>query len=229
MKRNIRYLSVPLQLWTHPDLNLTEKAVLIELDSYCDEKSGTTIGAQALANSMWLPVKTLKETLKKLERKGAIQIHIDADGSKSIFVYLWKERYVENLNAVVIGDKPTDVLLLPWDEISKKWSEICYMLPKITRWSPQRKNKLRSSLKQAGLGVEDLYKTFHIVACTPFLNGASNQFLAHFDWIISKSANLQKIYEGFYCKSYQEKINYESIMKGVDITKQANKEDEVYR
>lgn len=219
---------MPLHIWTHPDLSLFEKALLIEIDSYADA-NGCGAGVQALASSIGLPTKTVKETLKSLQSKGAIEVRIDADGQKRIMAYLYKERYVENPHAVVIGDKPSDAQALPYDEIAEKWAEICVTLPKITRWSPQRKNKLRSALKQSGLTVEDLYKVFRIIACTPFLSGASNQFSAHFDWVISKSANLQKIYEGFYSKSYQEKRDYESIMQGGEVNKKQDTAEDFYR
>lgn len=226
MKRQIKYLSIPISIWTHPDLTVFERVVLIEIDSYSDSK-GCACGVQTLASSIGLPAKTIKDALKSLQSKGALEVRIDDDGAKRMFAYLYKERYVENPHAVVLGDKPSDASPIPYDEIAGKWAEICASLPKITRWSPQRKNKLRTALKQAGLNVDDLYKVFRIIACTPFLSGESNQFAAHFDWIISKSANLQKIYEGFYCKSYQEKRDYESIMNGGGVNQ--SRDDDYYR
>ena len=228
MKRTIKYISIPLHIWTHIDLSLEERAVLIELDSYSDS-NGCVCGVQTLAGSLGLSSKTIKATLKSLQSKGALEVRIDEDGAKRMFVYLYKERYVENPNAVIVGDKPSDVITLPYDEIAEKWAEICTSLPKITRWSPQRKNKLRSALKQADLTVEDLYKVFRIIACTPFLSGESDKFKCSFEWLTSKSSNLEKVYTGFYSRSYQEKRDYELIMGGGEISHQSKQEEDYYR
>ena len=229
MKRQVKNIIIPINIWESADLTPTEKIVLCDIDTYTTDGE-TSVGAQAIASSCGLTAKEVKASLKSLQEKGAISVRLAEDGEKLITPYLYKERYISSPdNAVKIGTTPTDIQPLPWDEITEKWAEICPTLPKITRWSPQRKSKVRSTLKQAGLSVEDLYKIFRIVAVTPFLNGTSNQFSAHFDWIVSKSQNAQKIYEGYYCKSYQEKRDYELIMRGDTINQQSQNSDDYYR
>lgn len=227
-RRQIKHIVVPLHIWTHPDLTVIERVLMMEIDSHSDA-NGCSCGVQSLASSIGIPTKTVKETLKSLQSKGALEVRIDDVGQKQMFVYLYKERYVENPNAVVLGDKPSDMQVLPYDEIAEKWAEICITLPKITRWSPQRKNKLRSALKQAGLGIEDLYKVFHIIACTPFLSGESDKFKCSFEWLISKSSNLEKVYTGFYSRSYIEKSNYERIMSGGEVNQKQSDSEDFYR
>lgn len=227
MKRINKFISIPLHVWCHADLSVFEKVVLIELDSYSDS-NGCTCGVQTISSAIGLSAKEVKETLKSLQSKGAIEVRIDGDGQKRVIPYLYRERYISNPNSVVVGDKPSDVQVLPYDEIAQKWAEICVTLPKITRWSPQRKNKLRSALKQAELGIEDLYKVFRIIACTPFLSGESNQFQCSFEWLISKSSNLEKVYTGFYSRSYAEKSAYSDIMNDRQVSPK-NNDDEYYR
>lgn len=226
-KRNVKFIIAPLSLWESADLTLTEKHLLIDIDSICDSADGVVVGPQALATLSGMTQKEVKSALNELYQKGAIDISVDADGAKRIKPYLYKERYVKRGERVVIGDKPTDADPIDYDEIMEQWNTICTTLPPLTRWTPQRKNKLRSALKNAALTVEDLYKCFRIIAATPFLSGASNQFKATFDWCCAKSANLSKIYEGFYSKSFAEKQAYEAIMRGGDVT--ATKEDDYYR
>lgn len=223
MKRSIRYLTVPLHVWCHADLSVFEKVVLIELDSYSDG-NGCACGVQTISSAIGLPVKTIKETLKSLQSKGAIEVRIDGDGQKRVLPLLWKERYLENSNTIVMGDKPTDIAPLPYEEIAEKWAESCPHLPPIIRWSPQSKNKLRSVMKNVGLNLEQLYKCFKIVGTTQFLNGTGD-FKATFRWLTSKSDNLQKVYEGFYSRSYAEKSSYEAIMHGGDANQQSETDD----
>ena len=228
-KRQTRHIAVPITLWENADLSPTEKMVIVDIESYC-VNGETTIGAQALATSTGIPTKEVKQALVTLQEKGGISVKIGENGQKILTPYLYKERYISSSeNTVKVGIAPSDVLSMPWDEIAGKWAEICVTLPKITRWSPQRKNKLRSALKQADLTVEDLYKVFRIIACTPFLSGESDKFKCSFEWLTSKSSNLEKVYTGFYSRSYQEKRCYESIMRGEEVTHQSPQEDDYYR
>lgn len=214
-------------MWESSDLTIQEKHLLIDIDSICDSADGVAAGVQALASLSGLTQKEVKHSLNELYLKGAIDISVDADGAKKIKPYLYKERYIKRGENTVFGDKPTDTEVLPYDDIMEQWNSICQSLPPLTRWTPQRKNKLRSALKNAALTVNDLYKCFYIIAATPFLSGESNQFKATFDWVIAKSQNLSKIYEGFYSKSFSEKQAYDAIMRGGDVTQP--KEDDYYR
>lgn len=227
-KRQIRFITVPLSVWESADLTIAEKHLLIDIDSICDSAVGVAVGPQALASLSGMTQKDVKRTLNELFLKGAIDISVDADGAKRIKPLLYKERYVKRGEKTVFGDKPTDTETLPYDEIMEQWNNICMTLPPLTRWTPQRKNKLRSALKNAALTVEDLYKCFRIISATPFLSGESNQFKATFDWATAKSTNLSKIYEGFYCKSFAEKRAYDTIMNGGELTQPKN-EDNYYR
>lgn len=226
-KRQIKFITVPISLWESADLTIAEKHLLIDIDSICDSTEGVVAGVQALATLSGMTQKDVKHTLNELYLKGAIDISVDADGAKRIKPYLYKERYIKSGEKVVLGDKPTDVEALPYNDIMEKWDTICHMLPPIKRWTPQKKSKLRTVLKQADISVEGLYKCFRIIAAIPFLSGASNQFKATFDWITAKSANLSKVYEGFYAKSAREKIEYETIMRGGMVS--PPKEDDYYR
>lgn len=227
-RRQIKYLSVPIHIWTHPDLSVNEKVVLIDIDSYCASNVGVSIGAQTISSGCGLSVKEVKEALKSLYSKGAIEVNVDDNGQKSLIPLLYKERYVTSVERKIIGDKPADSTPLPYDEIAEKWAEYCPNLPAITRWSPQRKNKLKRTMKQAGLEIKELYQCFRIIGATPFLNG-TGEFRATFMWLTSKSDNMQKVYEGFYARSYAEKSSYENIMHGGEAKQQSSSDDEYYR
>lgn len=229
MKRQIKFLSVPLHVWTHADLSVFEKVVLIELDSYNDG-NGCACGVQTISSAIGLPVKTVKETLKSLQSKGAIEVRIDADGAKRVIPYLYRERYVENPNAVVVGDKPSDVERIDYDYIQEQWNSICTMLPKLDRLTPRRKSKIRTCLKGVGASVSDLIKVFRLVATSGFLNGSkSKEWACTFDWVIKSPDNFTKIIEGQYHKDYSEKRDYELIRNGGEVNQKTTSDDEYYR
>lgn len=228
MKKICKNIVLPINLWATPDLTIQEKWVLLCIDSYSDN-IGTTIGTTLIASDTNIPVKEVKSILKSLQEKGAISINIGESGEKLIKAFLYKERYIADPSNVTIGDKPDDAAPLPYDEIQKKWNEICFMLPKIERFTPRRKQKTRACLKGANATTEDLYKVFRLAATSSFLNGSKTDWKCTYDWIIKSPDNFQKVFEGnYHSRDYNERVAYESIISGSDI-KTHNSSDVFYR
>lgn len=227
MKRLVKHISIPIQFWEHGDLTIHEKWVLLAIDMYSDE-NGASIGVQTLSTETGLPNKEIKTILKSLFEKKAIQVSVDENGAKRMLPLLFKERYLKSTDRPELeGIKPEPTINIDYEEVAQKWNEYCPTLPPIQRWTPARKSRLRSCLKQADISVDNLYKVFRIIGCTAFLSGQSDQFKATFDWVIQKSQNISKIYEGFYARTYQEKRDYETILKGADISQRS--ESDFYR
>lgn len=223
MKREIRYLTVPVSLWENQDLSWTAKIVLMEIDSYPRSELGVNVRAGAVATALGITKKECDTALKELFDKGAVQVNID-EGQKLLMPLIYKDRYLATGQIIPEGEKPSNANSIDYDDVAKQWAKICPMLPPIQRWTPQRKRKLKAALNQSGLTAGNLLKCFRIIASTPFLNG-SGEFAAHFDWVVKKSENLQKIYEGFYARSPQEKRDYEAIMKGAETDKKDSVDD----
>lgn len=217
MKKEARFICIPTSLWKNQDLSWLAKIVLMEIDSYPRSELGVNVRAGAVATALGITKKECDNALKELFDKGAVQVNI-SEGQRLLLPLVYKDRYIATGQHIPEGDKPSTANSIDYDEVAKQWSEICPMLPPIQRFTPQRKGKLKACLNQAGLTVADLYKCFRIIACTPFLNGAG-EFAAHFDWVVKKSENLQKIYEGFYARLPQEKRDYDNIMNDRDIVK----------
>lgn len=212
MRRETRFINIPTSLWENQDLSWMAKIVLMEIDSYPRTELGVNVRSGAVATALGITKKECDTALKELFDKGAIQVNLE-EGQRLLMPLLYKSRYIPTGQPIPDGEKPSPANSIDYDDVQAKWSEICHTLPPIQRFTPQRKRKLKAALNQAGLTVADLYKCFRIIASTAFLNG-SGEFAAHFDWVVKKSENLQKIYEGFYARSPQEKRDYEAIMKG---------------
>ena len=223
MKKEARFVNVPISLWENQDLSWPAKIVLMEIDSYPRTELGVNVRSGAVATALGITKKDCDTALKELFDKGAIQVNID-EGQKLLLPLVYKDRYIATGLPMPEGEKPTTANSIDYDEVQAKWAEICHTLPPIQRFTPQRKRKLKAALNQAGLTAADLYKCFLIIASTAFLNG-SGEFAAHFDWVVKKSENLQKIYEGFYARSPQEKRDYEAIMKGAETDKKDSVDD----
>lgn len=223
MKREARFINFPTTLWSNTDLSWTAKIVLMEIDSYPRTELGVNVRSGAVATALGITKKECDNALKELFDKGAIQVNLE-EGQRLLMPLLYKSRYIPTGQPIPDGEKPSPANSIDYDDVQAKWSEICHTLPPIQRFTPQRKRKLKAALNQAGLTVADLYKCFRIIASTAFLNG-SGEFAAHFDWVVKKSENLQKIYEGFYARSPQEKRDYEAIMKGAEADKKDSVDD----
>ena len=226
MKKEARFVNIPISLWENQDLSWTAKIVLMEIDSYPRTELGVNVRSGAVATALGITKKECDTALKELFDKGAIQVNLE-EGQRLLMPLLYKSRYIPTGQPIPDGEKPSSANSIDYDDVQTKWSEICHTLPPIQRFTPQRKRKLKAALNQAGLTVADLYKCFRVIASTAFLNG-SGEFAAHFDWVVKKSENLQKIYEGFYARSPQEKRDYEAIMKG-DETDKKDSVDDFYK
>lgn len=231
MKPILKHVVIPHSLWSHGDLTIHEKWVLLAIDMYSDE-TGSSIGIQSLSTETGLPNKEIKTILKSLFEKKAIQVSVDENGQKRMLPLLFKDRYLRsNDRPELEGVKPEPTINIDYDEVAQKWNEIVTMLPPIQRFSPSRKSKLRASMKQAGISVPELYKIFWLVSKSSFLTGdSSSQWRANFDWLIKSSTNLIKVLEGNYHNknNFNERNDYERIMRGEDVS-QKNDTDSFYR
>lgn len=223
----MRYLTIPIHIWSHPDLSVFEKVVLIDIDSYSDS-NGVAMGTQALASSIGLPVKTIKETLKSLQSKGAIEVRLDEDGVKRIIPYLYRERYVTDTKMIIVGDKPSDIQQIDYQSIIDAWNEHCGNLQKVERLTPRRKLKTRTALKGAGCTESELIKAIKLIQTSNFLRGDKGDWSATYDWLVKSPENIIKVLEGNYHKDYSERRAFETIMQGGEANHQQD-DTEFYR
>lgn len=229
MARCVKGIYIPLSFWINSTLSLLEKAVMIEMYSYSDDVKGAIIRVPTLASALNIEKKDVEFALSSLYKKGAFTIASDEDGKRYYKPDLFKKNYTEeDVNEMKVTENK-EMNRYDYNEIAHKWAELNPNLPKITRWSPTRKNKLRASLKNSGLKLEDLYKVFEIISVTPFLNGETNRFQAQFDWLISKSEHISKIYEGFYSRTVTERKEYERILGVTEKESAEEKKTDTYK
>lgn len=231
MKRICKYINIPVSLFDTPDLTLSEKWVLMAIDSACDSDDGVSIGPQAIASMCNLPQKEVKEVLKNLYDKGAVEITMDDTGAKMLIPHIYKKSYQSTNRPKISEDKPATNEVVDYEEIQEKWNNVCYMLPKIERMTPQRKRKTRTCLKNADASISDLFKVFALISTSSFLRGDSTNstWRASYDWVVKSADNFQKIMEGTYhSRDFVERQDYEAIMReGSAVKKQ--EEDDFYK
>lgn len=200
----------------------------MEIDSYPRTELGVNVRSGAVATALGITKKECDNALKELFDKGGIQINID-EGQKLLLPLIFKERFVAAGKQIPEGEKPSPASSIDYDEVAKQWKKSCPTLPAITRWTPQRKRKLKSCMNQGDLTVGDMYKIFKLVGTSSFLLGnTQTDWRCTFDWLIKSAANATKVYEGAYHNRGNEKLVYDRIMKGEDAVSK-DEFDDYYR
>lgn len=226
MNRQQKYIVIPLHIWTHPDLNIEEKVVLADIDSYVNGGEGVAIGAKAISSSCGMALNEVKKTLESLQLKGAIELKIDSDGAKRIIPYLYKERYFKKDGVVIVGDTPTDIDPINYDLILETWNEYCGHIQKMERMTPQRKRKTRTALKGAARTYEDLIKAIKTIPHSAFLSGRkSDGWAATYDWLIKSPENITKVLEAKYHRDFNESTAFNAVMRGEEANQKSEEND----
>lgn len=227
MRRQMNFVVFPLQTWEHTDLTLLEKCVLLELSSYPADVLGCTFREGQLATSLAVPKKDIKQAIASLVRKGGLVLSLDADGKKWYSPLLYQERYLPD-DAVVEETVEKEAIKLDYDFIAAQWAEHCPMLRPVERMTSLRKSKIRTLLNKNQATVGDLIRCFRIIGVSGFLqHGTDGRWQADFDWVIrDNKGQFQKILEGGYCNTFQERAEYERIIGGL---KKEAPNDDVYK
>jgi hypothetical protein len=232
MQRLIKGIYVPGQVWFSPQLTLLEKAILIEIDSY--EKKNPSIST--LASAIGADKKEVREAISTLYKKGALSVSVDENGTDVYTAFMYKDSYAMDVTKGNIEkEQPKDVKMIDYDFIEEQWNTINANLPRVTRFTPQRKSRIRTVLRENAIGVDDVIKAFKIIRVSDFLNGrivASNgsTWKADFDWLFKKTETIRKVLEGNYTKSYNEADAYRKILAGTDTAPQdVSEEDSIYK
>jgi hypothetical protein len=105
---------------------------------------------------------------------------------------------------------------IDYDFILSEWARINPDLPKVRKFTPKLKSKLKTLLKNNETNIEELIKVFQLVSVSNFLSGKnSNSWCAKLDWILEDSkSSYQKILAGNYHTSASERIEYAKILNG---------------
>lgn len=216
MKRQMNFVVFPLQTWEHTDLTLLERCVLLEVSTYPMDILGCSFREGQLATSLGVAKKDVKQAVSSLVRKGGLILSLDADGKKWYKPMLYQERYMPD-DSIVEEVVEKESVKIDYDYITTQWAELCPALRPIGRMTSLRKSKIRTLLNKNQATIEDLIKAFRIIGVSGFLqHGTDGRWQADFDWVIrDNKGQFQKILEGGYCNTFQERAEYERIISGL--------------
>lgn len=216
MRRIVTHIAIPVTLWEAP-IPWVEKAVLTELSTY-PSAGGVSVQVGALATALNITKNECRQAIKNLHKRHALDVVFDEDGRQRYVPHLYNEDFRIDESREVADCKPKETVNIDYDEVVRMWAQTNPALPQISRFTPQRKRKLRSLLRNTAASIEDVYRAFRIVAVSGFLqNGTDGQWKATYDWLIDHPDKFIKVLEGGYTSAPSERAEYERIMGAQEV------------
>ena len=103
--------------------------------------------------------------------------------------------------------KPQSIKHQKLQEFIDLYNQFCFNLPKATKLTESRKEKIKTRLKKEP-DLNEWKKCFQICNDTPFLRGENrNGWKASFDWLVENDKNYLKVLEGNYKRQESENEN----------------------
>lgn len=112
LKRRFQGIFIPAELWLNRDLNITEKAMLVEIASLEDEVKGCFAGNAYFAEFFALSKNRISEIVRSLESKGYVRVELEREGRmvSERRIFLLNDQFYQNYPGHVapIGNRKTD-------------------------------------------------------------------------------------------------------------------------
>lgn len=102
-------------------------------------------------------------------------------------------------NVNVNDNDNVNVVNYTYMQLIELFNAVCVSLPKVTRLSDKRKQKLKARLKS--FTEDEIKASFILTEQSDFLSGRSSNWKASFDWLINSDSNMLKVLEGNYANN----------------------------
>lgn len=89
------------------------------------------------------------------------------------------------------------------DSLVEAYNQLCPSLPAVQKLTNDRRAKLKTRLKT--FDEDEIKACFILAEQSDFLSGRSGRWKANFDWLIKNDTTVQKVLEGAYANTINEK------------------------
>lgn len=98
-----------------------------------------------------------------------------------------------------------EIRLIPYQEISDLYHKNCPTMPKVTRLTNQRKEKIKARWVELKGSLEEFERLFSKAGQSLFLSGSNGKWRGcNFDWILHSEDHVTRILEGVYDKDQSQ-------------------------
>jgi len=151
MEREFKGVWIPKEVWLHPELTLTEKALLAEIDSFTGEGKAFYKSNDTIQEEYKVSRPTISKSLKKLEGLGFIKIEFDGrrrkvtyQADRKIFTGRRKESYGQTVNNLPADRKNSTSINTVKEQVKEQSKEEAIVLP----WDSERFADIWSEWKE---------------------------------------------------------------------------------
>lgn len=221
LKREVKGIWIPIEVWERKDLSLNEKVLFAEVDSYTTKDKDCFMSDEYISKFLGINKTNANKTLSSLIKKGLV-IKTRFDGRKryvkaalsqmtTLTCQQQQDSYIYNNDSSISNDNNislpiqstnkesnTDVLQKKNDyqALLNYYNEhLTGKLPRAQKLSKQRIQFINARLRE--YDMETIYSVIDKCVQSSFLTGQKGDWHANFDWILLPT-NFLKILEGNY-------------------------------
>ena len=173
MEREFKGVWIDREIWLHPDLSLTEKALLAEIDSFTGDGKAFYKSNETIQELYKISRPTISKSLKKLEGLGFIKIEFDGrrrkityQADRKIFTGRRKESYGQTVNNLPAARKNSTSINTTKEKVKEK--------VKVSRgFSPPNLEECMSTFEEAGSTTDEGEKFFNFYESKGWMVGRS--------------------------------------------------------
>ena len=173
MEREFKGVWIDREIWLHPDLSLTEKALLAEIDSFTGDGKAFYKSNETIQELYKISRPTISKSLKKLEGLGFIKIEFDGrrrkityQADRKIFTGRRKESYGQTVNNLPAARKNSTSINTVKEQVKEK--------VKVSRgFSPPNLEECMSTFEEAGSTTDEGEKFFNFYESKGWMVGKS--------------------------------------------------------
>ena len=195
MEREFKGVWIDREIWLHPDLSLTEKALLAEIDSFTGDGKAFYKSNETIQELYKISRPTISKSLKKLEGLGFIKIEFDGrrrkityQADRKIFTGRRKESYGQTVNNLP-ADRKNSTSINTVKEKDKEKVKVC------RGFSPPNLEECMSTFEDAGSTTDEGEKFFNFYESKGWMIGRNkmkNWKAAARNWIKRNNDERQK-------------------------------------
>jgi DNA-binding transcriptional ArsR family regulator len=173
MEREFKGVWIDREIWLHPDLSLTEKALLAEIDSFTGDGKAFYKSNETIQELYKISRPTISKSLKKLEGLGFIKIEFDGrrrkityQADRKIFTGRRKESYGQTVNNLPADRKNSTSINTTKEKVKEK-VKVC------RGFSPPNLEECMSTFEEAGSTTDEGEKFFNFYESKGWMVGRS--------------------------------------------------------
>ena len=173
MEREFKGVWIPKEVWLNPDLSLTEKALLAEIDSFTGDGKAFYKSNETIQEEYKVSRPTISKALKKLEGMGFIKVEFDGrrrkvtyQADRKYFTGRGKEFYGQTVNNLpAVGKNSTSI------NTSKE--QVKEQVKERRGFSPPNLEECMTTFEEAGSTSDEGEKFFNFYTSKGWMVGKS--------------------------------------------------------